>query len=503
MANIPLTERKAIEELAPTRLFKGKVFYFKGPAGGFTLGGLRRLLEKHGGKVAGEIKGNADVTHVILSGQIWGKQSTAGADPLVKLILDANEENRTESDDECNRTWLLDASWILDCLSKGKLISERKYDFDLRKEGEKATKQAKRKAQLDKERAANNGESAWGRGERVRWENEQRLKREEAEAAKLAAMELDAKAAEEFAGLDFLKKKKDGEQGKDVSTRLDDTEEESGDKTKGKGKEKKLSTFGFGRDDRKEKKEKKVDKYRKPLLDSDVSDGSSSLELSFKKASNSSKSQPRPSASTASSSKSGSKQIDTLELSDSSDVASSPPVKKFKKKGGSSKPVVRGYSSSEEDSKPAKKNLSSKSKNKRVEKERKRKHEVSSTAGSDSEEDELDSDEEDSDRSRSEPPHPRRKSKERSKATSAKSKGKGKGKAVDKKNKSEKRGSTSKSATVSKPGKGKKVDRFETMSSSSSDVEEPKKKSSKSKPISKTIKKAREGSFRYSDSDSD
>lgn len=85
------------------------------------------------------------------------------------------------------------------------------------------------------------------------------MKREEAEAAKLAAMELDAKAAEEFAGLDFLKKKKDGEQGKDVSTRLDDTEEESGDKTKGKGKEKKLSTFGFGRDDRKEKKEKKVD----------------------------------------------------------------------------------------------------------------------------------------------------------------------------------------------------------------------------------------------------
>lgn len=83
------------------------------------------------------------------------------------------------------------------------------------------------------------------------------MKREEAEAAKLAAMELDAKAAEEFAGLDFLKKKKDGEQGKDVSTRLDDTEEESGDNSK--GKEKKLSTFGFGRDDRKVKKEKKVD----------------------------------------------------------------------------------------------------------------------------------------------------------------------------------------------------------------------------------------------------
>jgi len=57
----------------------------------------------------------------------------------------------------------------------------------------------------------NNGKSKFARGERVKYEKEQKLKKEEAEASKLAAMDVDT--GDGFTGLDFLKTKNKEEDG--------------------------------------------------------------------------------------------------------------------------------------------------------------------------------------------------------------------------------------------------------------------------------------------------
>jgi hypothetical protein len=104
------------------------------------------------------------------------------------------------------------------------------------------------------EREANNGESVFGRGERVKWEAEQKLKRDEAEAARLAKMDVDPSAADGFSGLAFLKKgKEDNKGGANSSAMQVDSDDQDG-KGKGKGKEKSLKHFGFGNGKEEKKK---------------------------------------------------------------------------------------------------------------------------------------------------------------------------------------------------------------------------------------------------------
>ncbi|GAA5991146.1 hypothetical protein JCM5350_001924 [Sporobolomyces pararoseus] len=314
-------DREALLELPKSKLFKGKWFHIHGPMTGFTEGKLTRLIEKHGGKVSDKVIGNANVSHVVLSGQYWGKQGTQGADPLVKLILQANEENATESDSECNRTWLIKAEWVFTCLTKGKLVSERKYDFDIESREEKETKQLSRKEQLKKERLKNNGQSKFARGERVKFEHEQKLKREEAEAARLAAMDVDPQEAKDgFSGLNVLKKPKQEEKGEGDGSSSTAMQIDSDHGGKGKGKERSLKHFGFGKGGKEDKeKEKSTSAYRKPLVDSDDSDDPSpkpSVKKPSSSSSSKSKSEPKSKPSSLKS------KAQAIELSDTSDESS-------------------------------------------------------------------------------------------------------------------------------------------------------------------------------------
>jgi hypothetical protein len=70
MADTNLEERQALEALPKSKLFRGLTFHFHGPITGYTSGKLSRLITKHGGKVSEKVIGRADVSHIILSGQL-------------------------------------------------------------------------------------------------------------------------------------------------------------------------------------------------------------------------------------------------------------------------------------------------------------------------------------------------------------------------------------------------------------------------------------------------
>lgn len=75
MADMSLEEREALADLPRSKLFKGLVFVFHGPIPGYTSSKLTKLIKNHGGKVMDDIKGNAEVSHVILSGQVCQSRS--------------------------------------------------------------------------------------------------------------------------------------------------------------------------------------------------------------------------------------------------------------------------------------------------------------------------------------------------------------------------------------------------------------------------------------------
>lgn len=175
---------------------------------------------------------------------------------------------------------MIKAEWVFTCLTKGKLVSERKYDFDIESREEKETKQLSRKEQLKKgklslytetrdisltgveregtERLKNNGQSTFARGERVKFEHEQKLKREEAEAARLAAMDVDPQEAKDgFSGLNVLKTPKQEEKGEGDGSSSTAMQIDSDHGGKGKGKEKSLKHFGFGKGGKEDKEKEK------------------------------------------------------------------------------------------------------------------------------------------------------------------------------------------------------------------------------------------------------
>ncbi|GAA5865086.1 hypothetical protein JCM1840_005734 [Sporobolomyces johnsonii] len=175
-------------------VFKGLVIAIHGPQAGTTKGGLKRLLEQHGAKVTERLFGNTSLSHVVLSGQLWVRQGTAGADFTIEQILKANKENATESDDDCGRVWLMPLEWVQESIEKGKKLKEVEYDFQRTNE----TKRAERAAELAAERRRNAGKSKYARGERRQVERANELKRALAEQKRLEQLGL---GAQSFDGL--------------------------------------------------------------------------------------------------------------------------------------------------------------------------------------------------------------------------------------------------------------------------------------------------------------
>ncbi|BGP36463.1 hypothetical protein JCM10449v2_000364 [Rhodotorula kratochvilovae] len=167
-------------EQEPALIFDGLTMLVHGPNPGRTRGQIIRAIESNGGSVT-KHETNDYLTHVILSAAHWSRQGTVGADGIVRRVLAANEENRTEKDPNYHRVWLLPLDWLDDSIAKGRRLPELQYDFERTAD----KKRMAREQDLRRERAATKGKSKFGRGERRRWEAEQRVKQELAEQAKL------------------------------------------------------------------------------------------------------------------------------------------------------------------------------------------------------------------------------------------------------------------------------------------------------------------------------
>ncbi|GAA6032027.1 hypothetical protein JCM8097_003394 [Rhodosporidiobolus ruineniae] len=161
--------------------FKGLYFYLHGANGGITRNGVRRLIEKGGGKIT--TLENNKLSHCILGGGIWAKQTTKTPDMTVKNIIATNEENRTAANEDHNRVWLLPIEWLYKCVEQKKRLKERKYDFERSDAFEKDKRQAARKEELAAERSGKK-KGRYRRGERQRVERELQLMREVQEMAK-------------------------------------------------------------------------------------------------------------------------------------------------------------------------------------------------------------------------------------------------------------------------------------------------------------------------------
>ncbi|GAA6053442.1 hypothetical protein JCM3770_005168 [Rhodotorula araucariae] len=167
-------------EQEPDLIFDGLTMLVHGPNSGRTRGQLIKAIESNGGNYTKHETSNY-LTHVILSHQLWSRQGTVGADGLVRRVMAANAENRTEKDPNYNRVWLLPLEWLDDSIAKGRRLPELQYDFERTAD---QTRMA-REQDIRRERAANKGKSKFGRGERRRHETEQRVKQELALQAKI------------------------------------------------------------------------------------------------------------------------------------------------------------------------------------------------------------------------------------------------------------------------------------------------------------------------------
>jgi len=67
MADISLQDRQDIEALPESDIFSG-LCSILGPLNGVTAGALKKTIKKHGGKISDKIRGNVEVSYVILSG---------------------------------------------------------------------------------------------------------------------------------------------------------------------------------------------------------------------------------------------------------------------------------------------------------------------------------------------------------------------------------------------------------------------------------------------------
>ncbi|GAA5856333.1 hypothetical protein JCM8547_000875 [Rhodosporidiobolus lusitaniae] len=177
----------------PLTFFKGSRFLVHGPHAGWTRGRISNLIESLGGKMS-DLE-DEKLSHVIVGPQTWSKP-----DLTLKSIQKANEENRTEADENYNRVWLMDLAWVQKCVEEKKKLKEVKYDLERNAEKQKAAREQDRKEQLREEKKMRGGKSKYGRGERVRAENEAYMAKELKEFAELEKAGLVNNDADAFSG---------------------------------------------------------------------------------------------------------------------------------------------------------------------------------------------------------------------------------------------------------------------------------------------------------------
>ncbi|BGO92760.1 hypothetical protein NBRC10512_007879 [Rhodotorula toruloides] len=189
------------DDTQKSRVFKGVYAYVHGEFAGLTRRRVGRMVEEGGGRVIDKLD-NPKITHMILSPQLWSRQGTTWADLTVRQTIRANEENRTEEDEDYNRVWLLPLEWLTESLAQKKRLDERKYDYERTKDQQRA----ERAAQLREENKKYGGKSRFGRGERQKYEREKAVAAELAAQKKIEAegIKLDDQA---FSGLSVVANK--------------------------------------------------------------------------------------------------------------------------------------------------------------------------------------------------------------------------------------------------------------------------------------------------------
>ncbi|GAA5901634.1 hypothetical protein JCM8208_001562 [Rhodotorula glutinis] len=161
-------------------IFAGLTFFIHGQWAGRTYGRVARLVTDNGGRVVKDVS-DVDLSHAIVSGQLWSRQGSVSADITIRAIVAANEDNRSEADENQNRVWLLPLEFVEESIEAGEKLDERKHDFERTAE----VRAAQRAKEIREENKAYGGKSRFGRGERKRWEREQVVKKELALQAKI------------------------------------------------------------------------------------------------------------------------------------------------------------------------------------------------------------------------------------------------------------------------------------------------------------------------------
>ncbi|KPV78187.1 uncharacterized protein RHOBADRAFT_40731 [Rhodotorula graminis WP1] len=161
-------------------MFADLTFFIHGQWAGRTYARVARLVKDNGGRVVKDV-GDIDLSHAIVSGQLWSRQGTVSADLTIRAIIAANEDNRSEENENQNRVWLLPLEWLETSVEEGRKLSEVEHDFERTAD----VRAAERAKQIREETKALGGKSRFARGERKRYEREQAFKKEVALQAKM------------------------------------------------------------------------------------------------------------------------------------------------------------------------------------------------------------------------------------------------------------------------------------------------------------------------------
>lgn len=93
-------------------IFAGLTFFIHGHWAGRTYGRVAREIKENGGRVVKDVT-DIDLSHAVVSGQLWSKQGTVSADHTIRAIIAANEGNRSEEDEDQNVRLLLPLAPVL------------------------------------------------------------------------------------------------------------------------------------------------------------------------------------------------------------------------------------------------------------------------------------------------------------------------------------------------------------------------------------------------------
>ena len=112
LAHLPPAAMSSSESDDDSTIFAGLTFFIHGHWAGRTYGRVAREIKENGGRVVKDVT-DIDLSHAVVSGQLWSKQGTVGADHTIRAIIAANEGNRSEEDEDQNVRLLLPLDPVL------------------------------------------------------------------------------------------------------------------------------------------------------------------------------------------------------------------------------------------------------------------------------------------------------------------------------------------------------------------------------------------------------